>query len=270
MRPVILYRNCNNLKDDEREHEAILQAGFTLLKSRMEIRKNDLVICRYSALPFYKELADDINYVGAKLINTHRQHMYIADLRNWVMDLAELTPETWDRLECLPDDGTSFVLKGATNSKKFQWNTHMFAKNKREACDVHSRLCADSLIGYQEIFIRKYMPLKTYMVGLQGLPITKEFRFFVCKGRIISEGFYWSSHVEDLESPPDPNEVPRSFLQEVIDRIGDSACFYTIDVAQTEDDKWIVIELNDGQQAGLSENDPTVLYSTLMKICASE
>jgi hypothetical protein len=41
--------------------------------------------------------------------------------------------------------------------------------------------------------------------------------------------------------------------------------YYVIDVAKTAAGKWILIELNDGQMSGLSDNDPDVLYSNLKK-----
>ncbi len=262
MRHVILYRRCNNPNDDDREIKALQSVGFTLLTNRAEIKPGDLVVPRYSALPFYNELAKDVELLGGKLINSVSEHNYVADFRSYVADLQELTPDSWDKLENLPDEG-SFVLKGATNSKKFHWNTMMFAPDKKAAMDVYSLLCKDSLIGYQEIFIRRYVPLKTYMIGLSGLPITKEFRFFVYKGNLLCGSFYWSSHIEEIDPPPDINEVPESFLKEVMARIGDNVSFYVIDVAQTEEGKWIVIELNDGMMSGLSLNDPNLLYVNL-------
>jgi len=39
-----------------------------------------------------------------------------------------------------------------------------------------------------------------------------------------------------------------------------------VDVARTESGEWIVIELNDGQQSGLSDNDPDQLYSNMKKM----
>ena len=39
-----------------------------------------------------------------------------------------------------------------------------------------------------------------------------------------------------------------------------------IDVAQTESGEWIVVELNDGQMSGLSENNPEVLYKNLTTV----
>lgn len=268
MRPVILYRESRETMHWDELTSA--RKYFECFDTRMLIQEGDLVIGRYSVLPFYREQERDINIVGAKLINSYQQHLYIADLKNWVSDLKGLTPETWDRLENLPDD-CSFVLKGETNSRKHLWSDMMFAKDKKAAGEVHSRLCKDGLVGGQDIYIRKYYPLKTYMIGIKDLPITHEFRFFICYGQILCGGYYWTSHVDDLPFKPDPNDVPREFLQKVINKIGNNANFYVIDVALTVEGEWIVIELNDGQMSGIQENIPDDLYCNLQKavnLCA--
>jgi hypothetical protein len=235
---------------------------FEVLESRMCIRPNMLIVGRYSVLPFYEEQERDVKLAGAKLINTYQQHRYIADLMNWYHDLEGMTPRSWNSLEVASGDGP-FILKGETNSRKFQWDTHMFAKNRRAAAEICVELQNDSFIGAQNIVVREYVPLHTYMTAIHGLPITKEFRFFVAFKRILSGGFYWSSHVEDLAEVPSTDEVPKEFLQSAISKIGNKANFYAIDVAQTEKGDWMVVELNDGQMSGLSENNPDVLYSNL-------
>jgi hypothetical protein len=258
-KPVVLFRTLPH--QDEKELAAI-RKYFDVYESRCEIKPGMLVIGRYSVLPFYREQERDINLMGATLINTHYQHQYIAHLMSWYGDLEGLTPRSWMNLEECPIDGP-FVLKGATNSRKFQWDTHMLAKTRKDAAEICVELQNDSLLGSQDIIVREYVPLKTYMTAIHGLPITKEFRFFVAYGQILSSGYYWSSHIEDLNTVPDPSEVPKKFLDTVIYRIGKKASFYAIDVAQTESGEWIVVELNDGQQSGLSENDPEVLYKNL-------
>ncbi len=261
MNPVILYRDTDN---SDSEYESA-KDYFTVTKTRMSLKKDDLVIGRYSVLPFYELQEYDINYVGAKLINSYKQHNYIADLLNYVNDLKDLTPQTWTTLHDLPDN-CSFVLKGKTNSKKHDWKNSMFAENKKAAIEIYSSLCDDSLIGTQDIYIRKFIPLKTYFKGIKGLPITKEFRFFVCYGQIVCGAYYWSNYVDDLPEVPDINEVPKEFLNKAISIVGDNANFYVLDVAQTDSGEWIVIELNDGQMSGLSCNDPNVLYKNLKNI----
>jgi hypothetical protein len=101
-------------------------------------------------LPFYKEFEDDIKYLGGNLINSYREHCYVADLQNWYYDLEEYTPKTWFRLDQLPETGP-YVLKGKTNSKKHKWSTHMYAKNKEKAMNVYSLLSTDGYIGHQDI-----------------------------------------------------------------------------------------------------------------------
>jgi hypothetical protein len=261
MEPIILFRDGQ----DWQQEQVAAAHHFPIIGTRMRIQPDSLVIPRYSALPFYRELESDVQFVGAKLINSYQQHLYVADLQNWVTDLSDLTPKTWSRTQDLPEN-TSFVLKGETNSKKQLWQSHMFAKNKKDAIEVESRLYADSLISNQHIYIREFVPLKTYMIGIQGLPITNEYRFFCYRSQILSGGYYWSSHIEeihDLNISPDPESVPLDFLAEVIGRIQDNINFYVIDVAETASGDWIVIELNDGSMSGLSENDPEQLYKNL-------
>lgn len=268
MRPVILYRPnmTNAFGEDEGELEA-MKKHFHVLRQRGQVQPNQLVIGRYSVLPFYKELEEDVRLMGGQLINSYTQHRYIADLGNWVVDLEGLTPPAFTRLEDLPADGGPWVLKGETNSKKDQWHTHMYARNNQAAVHVWLRLQEDSLVSSQQIYIRPFVPLVTLAWGMNQEPITKEFRFFVLDGKILSGAFYWSSHVGDLEHlgvpVPKVEEVPKAFLDDVIGRIKDKVRFVVIDVAQLADGGWTVIELNDGQMSGLSENDPKTLYKNL-------
>lgn len=269
MEPIILYREDSDLKDLP-EEVAAMQASFEITPRRtVEEMRDRLVIGRYSVLPFYKELVDDLAVVGSRLINSFSQHCYIADVTAWAHDLEGVTPQTWEYMDQLPDDGRAFVLKGNTNSHKFLWDTHMFAENSRAAIEVYGRLTDDAFISTQRIIAREFVPLHEYYKALHGLPVTEEYRFFVCCGQIVSGGFYWSNHVEEITEQfgaPDPACVPVDFLQEAIGRIGDKATFYALDVARTADGNWIVIEINDGQQSGISENDPAVLYKRLRAI----
>src|SRR5690606_13491947 len=109
-----------------------------------------LVVGRYSVLPFYADIEREFALQRSRLINTHRQHRYIADFE-WYEDLKDLTPETWFRLSDVPKDGGPYVLKGRTNSRKHNWNTHMFAATFQDAVVVDGRLRQDSLIGDQDI-----------------------------------------------------------------------------------------------------------------------
>lgn len=264
-RPVVLFRGSLT----EEEELIACKKYFPVITQRSLVRSNDLVISRYSALPWYKEFETDVFARGGVLINDYRDHLYVADLENWYDDLREFTPKTWFHLDQIPEKGP-FVLKGATYSKKHNWNDHMFARDKREAGEVACRLACDGLIGSQPIYVREYVPLRKLADGLQGMPVGEEYRFFVLNGKILAGGFYWSEHtdyIKDQGFNPDPEEVPSSFLEEVISIVAPNIDFFVVDVARTAEGKWIVIELNDGQMSGLSDIDPDELYRNLKEGC---
>ena len=269
MQPVIFYRDVT-IREQKGELEAA-QKYFHCVSSRMQVHNGDLVIARYSCLPFYAELAKDLDFKGAFLINSYAQHRYIADLRNWYEDLQEFTPKTWFRLEDIPKNGGPFFLKGETNSRKSEWDTHAYAKDFTAAGEVYSRLATDGLIGSQNIYIRQYMPFRKLMTGICGhLPITEEYRFFCCYGKLLCGAFYWSNYVDDLKEQGgftgDVNPQCESLCLKVLRRIGGKANFVVIDVAILENGEPMLVELNDGQMSGLSENEPETLYKSLKMI----
>ncbi len=265
MRPIVLYRKYET-EYKEGELEAISRY-FPLTCHRTNIRKNDLVIGRYSVFPLYREQEEDILNVGAKLINSYKQHRYIADLGNWYNDLEGLTPRSWAGIEYIDEEGP-YILKGETNSIRQKFSTHFYARDKTEAKQVYSRLKQESLLSNQTIWIRKFEDLESFGVQVTGLPIANEWRIFICDGEILSHGFYWSSCIEDIDTVPTLNledQEVKSFLKDVISKIYKHARFIALDIAKRKNGSWTVIELNDGQMSGLSENNPEILFSNLYK-----
>lgn len=261
MKPIIYYRK--SLMD--KNELASARGHFECVNLLTDIPENRLVIPKYSALPYHLDLQREIKNIGSTLINSYSQHVYIADLQNWVADLKDYTPQTWKELYNLPDN-TAFVLKGETNSKKFNWSTMMYAANKQEAIQVANRLSNDGLVGEQQIYIREYVPLVKLMDGFNGMPVTMEFRFFIAYGKVLCGDYYWANYVDDLPEKPDVNMVPFDFLQKIINIVDDKCNFYVIDVGLTQSGEWIVIELNDGTCSGLSCNEPEKLYNNLWSV----
>jgi hypothetical protein len=253
---------------DEPEFKACVEAfdswnndGVT--EQRSTIPPGNIVIPRYSMLPFAKELEIDIRNMGSKLINSYQQHRYVAELRNWYYDLEGLTPKTWFRLQDIEGEGP-FVLKGSTNSKKFSWNTHMYAPDRKAAGDVYMRLLEDGLTGTQDIVVREFVKLRNYGKMECGIPISHEFRCFFYKDVLLTKAFYWSNEIDDIEDHQVVyDNIPPDFLKKVAGIVAPNINFWVVDVAETEAGEWIVVELNDGCMSGLSMNDPKVLYSRL-------
>ncbi len=268
---VILFRQSLA----EENEFSVANKHFFVVEQRSAIPYNSLVIGRYSVLPYYQELEQDLGY--SKLVNSYSQHRFVADLASWYPLFEDLTPKTWFSLEEFNDNisfsesrKSSFVLKGETNSRKQLWSTHMFAKTSVEVVDVYGRLLDDSLISHQNICIRLFENFKKYGTQINGMPVIKEFRIFVYRGSIVSKGFYWSNFIDEINPKPDSKEIPEDFLQDIINRVGDKINFWVMDVAQREDGEWRLIELGDAQMAGLSCNEPEEFYKNLYTIVEGE
>lgn len=266
MKPVLLFRKDFNF-DNEME---IAAKYFDVYTSRTAIPKNSTVIGRYSCLPYYHELVNDLQYLDSQLINGLYEHQYIANF-DYYYDVAKFTFPTWFQLSDIPFSKRDkpLVLKGKTNSKKFQWKTHMFAENFQKAVIMSAELLNDAFIGPQGLIFRQYIPLETLEVGINDIPMTNEWRLFFYKNQLISYAYYWGI-LEDLslieKIKPDFLENGIDFAYNVAKEVAEFTNFFVLDIAKTEDGKWILVEVNDGQQSGLNGMiDPEELYSNLSK-----
>lgn len=268
LRPTLLVRKMPGFMDKVEFEQC--SRHFSTTVQRTEVRPGSLVIPRFSGLPFYRELCVDLRNQRARCINNSLQHDYVAHLGEWYQDLRGMTPETWTRLEDVPDGAFPIVIKGETNSRKDDWDGLMFAPNRSRAVEIMLRLQSDGEMGRQPLYFRRYEPLKTYMKGLGGIPVTEEYRFFVAYGQVFAGGFYWQNYVDDLPEVPKADVVPKDFLLRVIDRVGKNINFFVIDVARHEDGSWVVVELNDGGQSGLTTIDPAKFYANLADVACQE
>jgi len=220
--------------------------------------ENELVIGRYSCVPFYNEVEQGLKKQHSRLINSYQQHLYIAKFY-YYWDIEEYTPKTWFYLDQVPKDAGPFVVKGVTNSKKAYWDTLMYAETREQAINIAIELNKDSLIGPQGVIVRKYEPLVSYGIGINGRPWTNEWRCFFLGNQLLTGQFYWS----EAEVRGEMNYEGRKFVQSVANIVCEKTNYFTIDIGQKINGEWTVIEINDGQMAGLSCNDANTLYSAL-------
>lgn len=253
-------------KDTEDEYNECKKYFHVVPNRALLTESGGTVICRYSALPFNKELENDLVVMGLSPINSSVEHSYIAEM-DWIYDITEYTFPTYFNLHQVPLKNYPIVIKGRTNSRKFEWNTRMFANNLTEANDISTELSHDPLIGPQGLVFRQYVPLETYEVGINDMPMTNEWRCFFYKGKLIDYGFYWS--ILDDMTKIGENEFEQTglvFAHTIAQIIKEHTNFYVIDVARDIHGKWWVVEINDGQMSGLSCIPPDRFYFNLYKI----
>lgn len=265
MTPCILMRP---LMAGEHELE-IAQKHFAVHQQRATIPAYSLVVGRFANLPYHLELENDVRTLGSRLVNNTTQHGYVADF-SYYPDLEGRTFRTWYDPMNIPRQMSDkpFVVKGCTNSDKRAWSRRMYAPNLEAAHRIAADLRADAFIGPQGVVYREYVPLEVLgMPVADGPPMANEWRIFYYKGKRLAHGYYWSNI--DEWAPVDAARVDFEkhglpFADQVAADIADMIPFVCVDVAKTQDGRWLVVELNDGCMAGLNESVPAEeLYRNL-------
>jgi hypothetical protein len=258
MEPVLLVRR-ELMSNYEYQHAS---RHFRIEESRVLCR-DSLVIGRYSVLPHYHELERDLRLLGSRLINAPSAHKWVASFA-YYEQLREFTPETWDdeNIHACRHPGP-FVVKGKMKSRKWQWKSLMFAGTKQEALQLGQRLKDDAEIGEQGIVYRRFVPLRTFGLGKDGLPQTNEWRFFYLGEQRLSHAYYWAGSDFLAQATIADGAI------ELADKIARIAArfvpFFVLDLAETQGGDWILIEVNDAQQSVPSEHDLDELYRNLKR-----
>jgi len=273
--PHILYR----LDSDNEEEYKVMKELFGVYGciNRGMVLARSLVIGRYSVLPYYEELVEDLSCRDSRLINTPKQHKFVSDISEWYPHLAQYTFKTYFNVQELPmNDLGSYVVKGNINSRKHSWNRKMFAKDRASLGTVLAELMDDPLISPQGTCIRRYEKLETYLEGINGLPITNEHRIFVLNKKIVEYGYYWANYALDVEEKagklPYLGYIPEAWkLIYKVKGVVDEFCpFYVMDIAKTRSGEWILVELNDAQMSGLATINTGSFYRNLKEMLEDE
>lgn len=259
----------------EHEREAAVSAGFevalfdhTLVvegetrKALSRVRVEGPAIYRgwMLTVPQYTSLFDGLAARGVQLVNSPQRYAFCHELPNGYAALEGETPRSvWCPvagepdldaiLRCAAQLGSGpAVLKDYVKSQKHYWNEACYIPDATDGARVAAvvrrflELQGSELNG--GLVFRSYVPLQ--VVGKHpesGMPLAAEFRSFWLDGKLVLSHKYWGG-LTSFDT-----ELPLEWMQRLVSRI-DSA-FFTMDVALKEDGTWVVIELGDGQVAGL-------------------
>jgi hypothetical protein len=261
--PIILFRNDGS--SDSQQELGICRKYFRTTRLRTHVPKNSLVISRYSCLPYYKELEEDLAYNGSKLLNSHQQHAYIASF-NYYHDIQSYTPKTWFTIEEAYEAVKYFplIVKGRTNTCKV-WK-YTYADTPDKLTEVINYLNYHPEISQQGLIFRKYEPLEIIeKSAVGGFDFVNEWRLFFLDKHLLSYDYYWSVATDEAIEKARRQNMGDMLIKacDVAKIVAKRCRFFVIDMAKTIDGSWIVIELNDGQMSGLSCNSPEILYNNL-------
>lgn len=154
------------------------------------------------------------------------------------------------------------IVKDYVKSQKHYWNEACYIPNAADSVAVETvlrrflELQGDDLnVGVVFREFVDFEPLSTH--AKSGMPLTKEFRIFYLDGEVVAYVQYWEQG--DYQNLVPPIETFNDVAKNIQSR------FFTMDIAKRRDGEWMIVELGDGQVAGLPEKmDVAGFYRSLM------
>ncbi|GGQ96602.1 ATP-grasp domain-containing protein [Deinococcus ruber] len=212
------------------------------------------------------------------LLNTPAQYRHTHHLPDSFPAIADHSPRTvwlpasspaeldWNAVQsALSSFGPGGVIvKDYVKSRKHEWHEACFIPDAADS--AHATQVIQTFLTRQGNEFQGGLVLRAFEEfaaltehSRSGMPLTREYRLFFLDGTIISADAYW----EEGEYPAEA--LPLASFWATGKRV--HSRFFTMDVAQRQDGVWRVVELGDGQVAGLPERmDRSRLYAALSSV----
>lgn len=209
----------------------------------------------------YSALYDALLSRGIQLISGEHQYRHAQYLPEHLPIIKEKTPHTiWMKTDgnisydvvmrlLLPFSGQPLVMKDFVQAQKHYWKQACYITSAsdeiavRNTVDHFMKLQGDRLEG--GLVFREYVEFAPLTEDPQsGMPLVKEYRIFYLNHIPIATIRYW-----DVEGDSPDEEPDLSIFDDIARRV--RSYFFTMDIAQRLDGEWMIIELGDGQVAGL-------------------
>lgn len=213
----------------------------------------------------YEKLFNGLAAKGITLINSPKEYKHCHYLPEWISDIGDNTPKSsvlaLDSAEQLsseklrtslaPFGSDSVIVKDFVKSEKHNWADACFIPDASDlhhamkVCERFLQLRGSDLEG--GLVIRKFMHFNKLGVHPKsGMPLTEEFRAFVLDGRLMAVMKYWDEVQYPVEEPA---------FEPLLNLVASvPSNFFTVDCARLENGEWMIVELGDGQVAGLPDN----------------
>ncbi|MDB6076607.1 MAG: hypothetical protein JWO82_354, partial [Akkermansiaceae bacterium] len=153
-------------------------------------------------------------------------------------------------------------IKGARQTSRHQASASIIRSRTDYAVAVELYR-QDPILHWQNFVCRELVPLRPVSGGLKHkIPSSYEFRTFWWRGQLAGAGRYWLE-ADDYRWTALEKAEALTVARRAVNAL---ACtFLVLDLAQTEDGRWIVIECNDGMESGYAGASPFALWQAILQ-----
>lgn len=159
------------------------------------------------------------------------------------------------------------ILKDYVKSEKHDWETACFVKDASDKTSLKQTI--ENLVQLRGdylntgIVVREFVALNALTIhSKSGMPLTEEYRLFFYRQQLLGIYDYWEEGEYNHEKP-DTTAFEAIALQI-------ESNFFTMDIARQENGELIIIELGDGQVAGLPDKAGRFAFYKALRKLASD
>jgi hypothetical protein len=226
-------------------------------------------IGRFGVTTNYEEFYNTLESSGIRLIHTPQQYLSASELTQWYPKLEDLTPRSlW-----FAEPPSAREVEDHFNWPIFVKGSRQTNRHKAELSIIHSpqefeRLLqvyrASPILHWQALVCREYVNLRP-VTGSTGdkIPPSFEFRSFWWYGICVGAGPYWAAFTT-YQWNRSEEQAALAIARLAAQRM--NLPFLVVDVAQTVEGDWIVIECNDGQESGYAGISPMLLWKNIIEV----
>lgn len=212
----------------------------------------------------YSTLYEELLIKNYKLINSPIEYQNCHYFPDSYRFIKEYTPKTvwltvenqhvdynqvFNRISAFHD--SPLIVKDFVKSQKHYWNTACFIPSATDEYKVKAVI--EKFVDLQNtdlnegLVIREFVALNDLSIHSKtGMPLKQEYRLLFLNGHLLGSYDYWEEGEYDAKEQP-----PLGFFKDIAKRIESN--FFSMDIAKAKKGDWIIIELGDGQVAGLPD-----------------
>jgi len=224
-------------------------------------------VARIGAFEDYGRFFEECRDIGIDLVHSPKEHVRCSSLPEWYPLIVEQTPRSrWysqipsiseieDELE-LP-----VFIKGARQTSRHD-ATASIVRDRFDYDAAIQIFRSDPILRWQDLVCREFVRLRPVSGGTNGkIPASFEFRTFWWRGELVGAGRYWYE-ADSYTWSNQEREAALKVARQAVDAI--QCAFLVIDLAQTTDGRWIIIECNDGMESGYAGASPFAIWQAII------
>lgn len=234
-------------------------------------QRPDLIeaVARVGAFEDYAVRYEELLSEGIRLAHSPEEHQRCSTLPGWYHLLADLTPRSiWFKLPPAAREvgqllGWPVFVKGIRQTSRHRRSLAILdgpEQFDRAMQDYRE----DPILRWQGVVCREFIRLRLVEdTDPEKIPSSFEFRTFWWRGQLAGMGRYWWEATPYRATEQEQAEAI-AVAQEAARRV--AVPFLVVDVAQTADGRWLVIECNDGQESGYAGASPLGVWQLVLNI----